>query len=60
MGTERPQLCGVCKGVGKRRSETGAARGAYHALVTQGLHRKYGARGLHFITSSCAISGLSS
>ena len=39
--------------VGKRRSQTAADRCAYHLIVTQGLHRYYGARHLHFITCSC-------
>jgi putative transposase len=39
--------------VGKRQSQTAAARSGYDVLVTQGLHRYYGARDLHFITCSC-------
>ncbi len=39
--------------VGKRRSQTGASRSAYDVPVTQGLHRYYGGRDLHFITCSC-------
>ena len=39
--------------VGKRRSQTAATRNSYDGLVTQGLHRYYGGRDLHFITCSC-------
>src|SRR6185312_4281730 len=48
-----PHLLRGMQRVGKRQSQTAAARSGYDVLVTQGLHRYYGARDLHFITCSC-------